>query len=104
MMSAAPETIPAGHLLAWYDEHRVGDVALYDITRQAASVLSAMLLGRKRAAGSDLERELWAARRRLVRQQVGALDPADRAGLVAQQQAWADEIQVLEVGPVRLSV
>ncbi|MDR2252357.1 MAG: hypothetical protein LBD97_00600 [Bifidobacteriaceae bacterium] len=101
-MSAAPGAIPGGSLLSWYDEHRVGDVALYDITRQAASVLSATLLERKRAAPEGLQREHWAARRRLVRQQVEALDPADRPGLVAQQQAWADEIQALQVGLARL--
>jgi hypothetical protein len=90
-------------LRAWFDEHLVDDVALFDITRQAASVLSSMLLQRELAASDDLEREHWGARRRLVKQQVGVLVAGDRAGLVAQQQAWADEIQALEAEPVRLS-
>jgi hypothetical protein len=76
----------------------VDDVALYDITRQAASELSAVLLERKRAAADDVERGHWAARRALVARQADALDPRDRGGLVAQQQAWAEEIQALEAG------
>jgi hypothetical protein len=98
-----PATVPAGLLRAWFDEHLVDDVALFDITRQAASELSAMLLERKRTAADDLERDHWAARRNLVRRQVEGLDPRDRAGLVAQQQAWADEIQALEAESARLS-
>jgi hypothetical protein len=100
-MSAAPETGIAQSLLEWFDEHRTDDVALYDITRQAATELSAVLLVRKRAAASDIEREHWEARRELVRRQVDALDPQDRAGLVAQQDAWADEIDALEAKLVR---
>jgi hypothetical protein len=96
--------VPAGSLRAWYDEHLVDDVALYDITRQAATVLSSMLLRRGCEAVDDLEVQHWEARRRLVKRQVRALDSGDRAGLVAQQQAWADEIRALEAEPVPLPV
>ncbi|MDR1441891.1 MAG: hypothetical protein LBJ02_05825 [Bifidobacteriaceae bacterium] len=95
-MSAVHETVVAQSLLEWFDEHRTDDVALYDITRQAATELSAVLLARKRAAANDVEREHWEARSELVRRQVDALDPQNRAGLVAQQDAWADEIDALE--------
>ncbi|HWK20924.1 MAG TPA: hypothetical protein VNR37_09195 [Microbacteriaceae bacterium] len=95
-----PSTIPAASARAWYDEHHVDDVALYDITRQAATLLSSILLARKQAAGDELEQEHWAARRRLVKRQAAALNPEDRAELVAQQQAWAHEIQALDAQPV----
>ncbi|MDR2347531.1 MAG: hypothetical protein LBD90_02710 [Bifidobacteriaceae bacterium] len=103
-MSAAPQTkatATAGSLLAWYDEHLVDDVALNDITRQAATLLSALLLRRKQACPPGPERERWAARRRLVKEQAEALDPADRAALAARQQEWADEIRSLRGRPAR---
>lgn len=100
MSVMVPSAIPAESARAWYDEHHVDDVALYDITQQAATLLSSMLLARKRHAGDELEREHWAARRRLVKRQAAALNPDDRAELVAQQQAWAHEIQALEAQPV----
>jgi hypothetical protein len=62
-----------------------------------------MLLQRKWEAEDDASRELWAGRRRLVKQQVLALDSGDRAGLVAQQEAWAGEIDALESMPRRSS-
>ncbi|MDR1513430.1 MAG: hypothetical protein LBS56_08120 [Propionibacteriaceae bacterium] len=102
-MSVAPQataTHDAGSPLAWYDEHLVDDVALYDITRQAASVLSSILLRLDLAAADERDREHWAARRRLVKQQVAALRSGDRAGLAAQQEAWADEIRALDARAV----
>lgn len=96
MSLMVPQPVPVSGARAWFDEHLVDDVALYDITRQAATLLSSMLLARRRAASTELEREHWAARRRLVKRQADALDPQDRAELVAQQQAWAHEIVVLE--------
>lgn len=77
------------------DFDHVSDAMLYDITRHTASVLSSGLLARKNAAGDDAEREHWAARRRLVKQQVRALEPADRSGLIAQEEAWEDETRAL---------
>ncbi|MDR1189395.1 MAG: hypothetical protein LBK95_18420 [Bifidobacteriaceae bacterium] len=100
-MSAAPDTVLEQSLLEWFDEHRTDDVALYDITRQAATELSAVLLARKHAAASGIERDHWEARRELVRRQVDSLDPRDRASLAAQQDAWADEIDALEARPLR---
>jgi hypothetical protein len=82
-------------LRAWYDGHRVDDAVLYDITAQTATSLSAAILTRQRAAANPVEAEHWAARGRLVTQQVNALDPGDRAGLIAQQQAWLDEMDAL---------
>jgi hypothetical protein len=58
---------PEKSMLAWYDEHLVDDVALYDITRQAATVLSAMLLQRGHAVANGLDEQHWEARRRLVK-------------------------------------
>ncbi|MDR1513428.1 MAG: hypothetical protein LBS56_08110 [Propionibacteriaceae bacterium] len=101
-MSVAPDataTHDAGSLLAWYDEHLMDDVALYDITRQAATLLSALLLGRKRAAPPGPERDRWAARRRLVKEQADQLDPGDRAALTACQEEWASEIRYLRGDP-----
>jgi hypothetical protein len=49
----------------------------------------------RRAASGTIEREHWNARLRLVKQQRAALDPADRVGLIAQQQAWVDEAETL---------
>ncbi|WP_424441759.1 hypothetical protein [Microbacterium sp.] len=68
---------------------------LYDIARHTASVLASLLLNRRRGAGDEAEREHWAARERLVMQQVKALDPDDRAGLIAQDEAWEDEARAL---------
>lgn len=82
-------------LRAWYDSHLVDDAVLYDITAQTATSLSAVLLSRQRAASTLLEVEHWAARGRLVAQQAGTLNPDDRAGLIAQQQAWLDEMDAL---------
>lgn len=73
----------------------VSDAMLYDIARHTASVLSSGLLARKNAASDDAEREHWAARRRLVKQQVRALVPTDRSGLIAQEEAWEDETRAL---------
>ncbi|MGO0605319.1 MULTISPECIES: hypothetical protein [Micrococcales] len=39
-------------------------------------------------ATDEDERAQWASRRRLVKQQTRALDPTNRTGLIAQQQAW----------------
>ena len=78
-------------LRAWYDQHRIGDEVLYDITTQAATSLAALLVQRQLGASNDRDREHWAARAHLVTQQQAALDPDDRDGLVAQQQAWLDE-------------
>jgi hypothetical protein len=82
-------------LRAWYDQHRIGDAVLYDITVQAATSLSALLVQRQLAATDDHERERWAARVHLVCRQQAALNPGDRGGLIAQQQAWLNQTDVL---------
>jgi hypothetical protein len=66
----------------------VSDVMVYDIARHTASVLSSLLLSRKNQSVDGVEREHWAARRRLVKQQVAALDAGDRAGVIAQDEVW----------------
>jgi hypothetical protein len=86
----APRTRP--------DFTHVSDVMLYDIARHTASLLASILLNRQRDATDDAEREHWAARERLVMQQVQALDPDDRAGLIAQNEAWEDEADALRDG------
>lgn len=80
------------------DFTHVSDVMLYDIARHTASLLASILLNRQRAATDDAEREHWAARDRLVMQQVQALKPDDRAGLIAQNEAWEDEAHALRDG------
>lgn len=70
------------------DFEHVSDAMLYDIARHTASVLSSMLLTLKNDAADGAERDHWAARRRLVKQQVQALDTDDRAGLIAQDEVW----------------
>ncbi len=87
--------VSPGSLWSWYEEHRIGDAVLYDMTVQAATSLVALLVQRQVAATEAREREHWAARVRLVSQQQAALDPDDRAGLVAQQEAWLDEADAL---------
>jgi hypothetical protein len=97
---AAPwPDVAAGSLPAWYDDHRIGDSPLYDITAQAATSLAALLVQRQLAAGDGRERGHWAARVCLVSRQRAALDPGDRAGLIAQQQAWLDEADALTREP-----
>ena len=66
------------------DFTHVSDVMLYDIARHTASLLLSLFLNRQREAADEAEREHWAARERLVIRNVEALDPADRAGLIAQ--------------------
>ncbi|MGO1560444.1 hypothetical protein CZ771_00095 [Actinomycetales bacterium JB111] len=83
----APRTRP--------DFTHVSDVMLYDIARHTASLLTSLFLNRQRDATDDAEREHWAARERLVMRQVQALNPDDRAGLIAQNEAWVDEDRVL---------
>ncbi len=100
--TAWPDVSP-GSLRAWYDDHRIGDPALYDITAQAATSLSAILTQRQLAAGDGRERDHWAARVRLVSRQQAALDPGDRGGLIAQQQAWLDEADALTREPPAVS-
>lgn len=86
---------PAGPPEVWHDEQIVEDVVLYDMARHRATVLSSLLLQRQRAAGSEFDREHWAARRRLVKQQAKSMSAEDRAGVIAQHQAWSHEIQAL---------
>ncbi|MDI9890174.1 hypothetical protein [Microbacterium sp. IEGM 1404] len=96
MSVTIPSAIPAESLRAWYDdEPLVSDVALYDMTAQGATTLASVLIERQLATADEREREYWAARVRLVNQQRTALDPDDRLGLIAQQQAWLDEIDAL---------
>jgi len=87
--------IPPGGLRAWYDDQHINDAVLYDITAQAAASLAALLAQKQLAAAEERERGHWAARVRLVAQQKAALPPNDRAGLIAQQQAWLHEAQAL---------
>jgi hypothetical protein len=58
--------------------------------------LSALSIERRSTAEDGLEQEHWSVHLRLVRQQRSVLDPDDRAGLVAQQQAWLDEACALD--------
>ena len=95
--------VSPGSLPAWYDEHRIGNSPLYDITTQAATSLSALLVQRQLAASDGRERDHWAARVQLVSRQQAALDPTDRAGLIAQQQAWLDEADALTREPPAVS-
>src|SRR5260370_23071223 len=107
MSHAGPGTpwpdVSPGSLRAWYDDHRIGDSALYDITAQAATSLSALLVQRQLAASDGRERDHWAARVRLVSRQQAVLDPSDRAGLIAQQQTWLDEADALTPEPPPVS-
>lgn len=77
------------------DFTHVSDVMLYDIARHTASLLIAELIARSDAATDESDRERWEARLRLVDEQVAALNPADRAGLIAQNEAWDDESHAL---------
>lgn len=76
----APRTRP--------DYTHISDAMLYDIARHTASVLSSTLLNLSDAAADDAEREHWEARRRLIKQQTKALDPDDRAVMIAQDEVW----------------
>lgn len=85
------ETTVTRQAPAPYTRHNfdhVSDVMLYDIARHTASVLSSVLLNLADGATDDAERGHWAARRRLVKQQMRALDVHDRAGLIAQDEVW----------------
>lgn len=95
--------VPPGSLWAWYEEHRIGDSVLYDITAQAAASLSGLLVQRQLAASDVREGDHWAARVRLVSRQRAALDPNDRGGLIAQQQAWLHEADALTREPPAVS-
>lgn len=77
------------------DFTHVSDVMLYDIARHTASLLIAELLARVVAADDEVERDRWEARVRLVDEQVAAMNPDDRAGLIAQNEAWDDESHAL---------
>lgn len=68
------------------------DEMVYDIARHTASVLSSALLNKINASKSDADREYWEARRRIVKNQVKALDVSDRMGLIAQDQVWKKEL------------
>lgn len=83
--------------VAWTrpDFTHVSDVMLYDIARHTASLLIAELIARSDAATDESDRERWEARLRLVDEQAAALNPADRAGLIAQNEAWDDESHAL---------
>ncbi len=96
MSVTVPSTTPAESLRAWYDdEPRISDVALYDITTQGAITLASVLIERQLATADERERAYWAARVHLVNRQRDALNPDDRLGFIAQQQAWLDEIDAL---------
>lgn len=77
------------------DFTHVSDVMLYDIARHTASLLIAELIARSDSAQNQDDRERWEARLRLVDEQVAALHPGDRAGLIAQNEAWDDESHAL---------
>lgn len=79
----------------WADEQIIEDVVLYDMARHRASVLSSLLLQRQRSATTGFHRRHWRARRRLVKQQAKTMSAEDRAGMIAQHQAWSHEIQAL---------
>ncbi|MCT1657162.1 hypothetical protein [Brevibacterium luteolum] len=73
----------------------ISTAMLYDVARHTSSVLSAEFLARRDSSASEEDREFWASRRRLLKQQVRALDPEDRAVLIAQDAAWKDQIKAL---------
>ena len=85
-MSQTILTAPAAQ--ARPDYTGISDAMLYDIARHNASILSAKLLRLSDTAGSDEMRDHWAARRRLVKQQARALNPEDRAEIIAQDEVW----------------
>lgn len=85
-------------VIAWNDAQAEDDSVLHDTTRRCVTVLSTLLTEHEKAATTDYERSYWTARRRLLTEQVGGLDYDDRASLLAQQQAWARETQVLTMG------
>lgn len=93
--SEQPHSASRELLRAWFDDHLVDDVVLHDITTQAATSLSGILVQRQLSAPDEREAAHWAARARIVKRQVASLDPDDRAGLIAQQQAWLDEARAL---------
>ncbi|MDR2565252.1 MAG: hypothetical protein LBC97_04175 [Bifidobacteriaceae bacterium] len=95
MSMTTPDVVPAGSPRARDDEATIDDVVLYDIAAQAATSLSALIIQRRRASSGGLERRSWDARMRLVKQQRAALGRQDRAGLIAQRQAWLDEAEAL---------
>lgn len=96
MSLTMPTSAPRGtSLRERYDERRIDDVVLYDITMQGATSLSSLIVNRQLAASTEQDREHWAARARLVARQRAALNPNDRAELIAQQEAWLEEIEIL---------
>lgn len=96
MSLTIPTSAPRGmSLRERYDEKRIGDTVLYDITVQAATSLSSLFVKRQLTAATEQDREHWAARARLVERQRAALNPGDRAELIAQQEAWLEEIENL---------
>jgi len=74
----------------------IDNVALYDIVRHVATVLSATLLQHRHAPDADEDRGYWAARRRLVKEQVRALPYRDRSELIAQYDLWHLELDALD--------
>ncbi len=71
------------------DFEHVSDAMVYDIA--PAHRLGALLdpaQPQERRRRRCRARHHWAARRRLVKQQVRALDADDRAGLIAQDEVW----------------
>ena len=77
------------------DFTHVSDATLYASARHPASLLIAELIARADAATDESDQEQWEARLRLVDEQVSALNPDDRAGLIAQNEAWDDESHAL---------
>lgn len=69
---------------------------LYNATMQTASSLDGLLVALWREADSDDERTHWVARKALVDDQRHAVDPHDRAGMVAQQEAWMEQFYMLQ--------
>ena len=90
-------------LTDWYAQQLVDDVVLYDITAQTATTLSSLIVKRQLAAPDERHAAHWAARARLVKTQKNALNPEDRTGLIAQQEAWLEEIDALTREPVLAS-
>lgn len=96
-MSVTPRSAAAAESLrGWYDDKPpVSDVALYDMTTQGATTLASILIGHQLASTDERKHEYWTARVRLVNQQRDTLKLDDRLGLIAQPQAWLDEIDAL---------
>lgn len=64
---------------------------LYDVFQDSASVLTGLYLERERGASDPSEAADWWAKVTALREQMRAMDPDDRAGLVEHVTRWRRE-------------